>query len=500
LRHYLTRDGALGPGQLERIETHIETCEACQCVLDKLTAEDVPSGTTLPDLAPQGYRVYKLLGSGAFGEVWLAQDLNLPRVVALKTLKLGGKPDAREKALTALRKDADLLTQVKHPNVVQVYAWLPVRDQHYLVMQYVSGGSLKGLLEREGPLDWQRACRYVADVGEGLLEVHARGIVHRDVKPANILWDPARDEAVLTDFGVGSRLSDPATIAGSLVYMAPDAFDGLVTPALDVYALAATLFHLVTGLPPFLGEKASELRDQIERGLPDPDPRFCTLPEPLERVIRAGLTPDPARRPVLREFVTTLRGSLNQLLADTLTFQPGEAPATTAVDLRLQLSRITAAGYEPVATTHPDLGPLTRDMKRVPKPPDHVRLRTGDRVRVEVVADRAGYLTVFNVGPAGHLNLLYPEDLSSQAPARIEAHRPLQILDVEMTPPAGRERLFAVWSRQPLRFEQLASVASGGPASTPYRATRDMKRVQGAVHRLQAEDRHAVVVEVEHGA
>ena len=86
---------------------------------------------------------------------------------------------------------------------MQVYAWVTVGEQHYLVMQYVAGGSLADLLKAEGPLDWQRAARYVADVGEGLLEVHAQGIVHRDVKPSNILWDPKKDEAVLTDFGVG---------------------------------------------------------------------------------------------------------------------------------------------------------------------------------------------------------------------------------------------------------------------------------------------------------
>ena len=178
-----------------------------------------------------------------------------------------------------------------------MHAWLTVHDHHYLVMQYVPGGSLADLLKSEGPLDWQRAARYVADVGEGLLEVHARGIVHRDVKPANILWDPRRDEALLTDFGVAARLSEPGGRGRLDPLHGPEALDGRVSPSLDVYSLAATFFHLVTGSAPFPGLKVADLKDQVRRGLPDPDPRCAGLPEPLERIIRAGLDADPVAGP-----------------------------------------------------------------------------------------------------------------------------------------------------------------------------------------------------------
>jgi hypothetical protein len=123
-------------------------------------------------------------------------------------------------------------------------------------------------------------------------------------------------------------------------------------------------------------------------------------------------------------------------------------------------------------------------------------------VRIEVSADRAGFLTVFNVGPTGTLNLLYPDGdpQHTSPPPLIEPNRPLHIVDVEMTPPVGRERLFGVWSRHPLALGELASLVDQGVASTPYRATRDMKRLQDAVHRFQPEDCHSVVVEVEHVA
>jgi hypothetical protein len=531
----LIQDSSLGSGRFEQIESHVETCSSCQDVLEQLTADDIPSGSTLPDLEPSGYRVYRLLGSGAYGDVWLAQDLNLPRVVAVKTLRLSADPKRREQALEMLRRDAHVLTDVNHPNIVRVHAWLTVNEHHYLVMQHVSGGSLADLLSSEGPLNWQRAARYVADVGEGLLEVHARGIVHRDVKPANILWDASRDEALLTDFGIAARLSDPVSVSGSIPYMAPEAFDGRVLPSLDVYSLAATFFHLVTGTVPFPGSRIGDLKDQIRRGLADPDPRCTGLPEPLEQIIRAGLTVEPGQRPGLKEFVSSVRGALNRLMVDAFAMgvrpaasvpstelstgtgpKPPREPTTVwqpprraPVDVRVVVSRqVGQATFEPVAATHSRQvsGRVTRDMKKVPPPPDQVRLRSGDRVQVEVSTDRPGYLTVWNVGPTGTLNLLYP-DGSPQNPSLqllIEANRPLHVLDVVMTPPSGRERLFAIWSRQPLplRLDQLHSLVAQrekeSPASRPYVATRDMKRVEQSVQQLRAEDWHAVVVELDH--
>jgi serine/threonine-protein kinase len=510
---------------MAQVEAHVEFCAFCQEVLDQMDNDDEPPGTTMPFL--HGYRVYKFLGAGAFGEVWLAQDLNLPRVVALKTLRVRGKGAEHAQALEALRQDAFLMTQVEHPNIVRVHAWLNERDRHYLVMQYVSGGSLSDLLRNGGPLDWQRAARYVADVSEGLLEAHARGIVHRDVKPANILWDSLRDEAVLTDFGIASRLAAPANIAGSIPYMAPEALDSKIAPSLDVYSLAATLFHLVTGSLPFPEMTIATLKEQIHRGLPDPDPRCTRLPEPLERIIRDGLTSPHEVRPGLKDFVTRLRGTLNQLLADSLTMsqQSAKSPPSTEltpgagskppagpttvpepfqpapVDLRLIVSRHVGAGlFMPIAATHPQppSGRLTRDMKRVPQSPDQVQLHTGDRVRVEVHADKEGYLTVFNVGPKGNLNLLHPDFGLLGAGSRILPNRPVHIVDVELTPPTGRERLFAVWSRQPLQLEELASLADGGDVSKPYRATRDMKRMQQSLAALDREGRHVEVLELDH--
>jgi serine/threonine protein kinase len=464
----------------------------------------------LPDPFPGEYRIRRLLGQGAFGKVWLADDLNLGgRPVALKTLRLdavtaaAAGADAAPAALAALRREAALLGRLRHPNVVQVHAWRQAGDEHYLVEQYVPGPSLADRLQQEGPLPWQLAARYAADVGDGLLEVHAHGIVHRDIKPANILWDSEKDEAVLTDFGISVRLGEARDVSGTLPFMAPEALRGSVAPGMDVYSLAAALFCLVTGEVPFrtspglvAREKIGELLGLIERGLPAPEPRCRGLPEALEALLRAGLTA-AAERPKLPDFVTALRGTLNRLLVDTL---PPMAPASEPATVRLQVSRQVGAGtWQALAASHPAAGWRSRDLKKVPRPPEQVGLRTGDRVRVEVAAARDGFVMVFNVGPTGNLNLLWPEQPPGSA---VVAGRPLEVLDVELTPPAGRERLFALWSRDPLplRPHDLLGLISEGEAGgrRPYVATRDLKRVKESVQGLPAQEWCAVVLELDH--
>jgi serine/threonine protein kinase len=461
----------------------------------------VPGTSEVPDPFPGEFRLRRFLGQGAFGQVWLADDLNLGWQVALKTLRLPGTSTLGPHALAGLRQEAQHLARLHHPNIVQVHAWRQAAGEHYLVLEYVPGGSLADRLKRDGPLDWQQAVRYIADVGEGLLQVHAQGIIHRDIKPANILWNSEKDEALLTDFGVAARLAEPGTVAGTPLYMAPEAFAGQVTPALDVYSLAASLFHLTTGEVPFGPAPLPGLVLQISDGLPVADPRCQCLPEPVERIVRAGLASKPELRPSMPDFLAALRGCLNQLLADAIP-APEEASGKGPVGIHLVISRLEQGRYRPVAATQRVVGSLTRDMRKVPRAPEQITLRTGDQVRIEVLADHDGFLTVFNVGPTGNLNLLYPDDLPGDSTTTIQRNMSLHIVDIEMMPPAGRERLFAIWTRRPLplRLNQLHSLVdrSERVGSQRYRASRDMARVKQSVKELPREDWHAVVVEVEH--
>jgi hypothetical protein len=462
---------------------------------------------TIPrDILADRFQLERWLGSGAYGEVWLARDLSpLGRWVALKFLRVRDQA-RREQALATLHTDARVLGSLHHPNIVQVYDWVETAQGPCLVLQYVSGGTLGSRVSNQGPLAWAVAGRYVADVADGLSRVHGHGVIHRDVKPENILQEPETDEAVLTDFGIAARLTDPSSIAGTPRYMAPEAFLGQVSPALDVYSLAATLFWLVTGQPPFGGETRRELLHNIERGLPRPDPRCAGLPAGLEQLIRAGLSVRPSERPTLADFTGRLRGSLNLLLADALTLPFEEVAPPTRPTVRLLVTRaddtpVTVARAEPERSGAGEPEQVLRDLRWVPRPPERVVLQTGDRVRLEVEADQPGHVTVFNVGPTGKLNLLHPAEVGMAAPL-LPAHTRLYLADAELTLPAGRERVVAVWTRRPwtLRLEELHSLLDQNevPGAGAYRATRDMVRVQQSLQQLGPEDRQVVVLELDH--
>src|SRR5262249_8940144 len=180
------------------------------------------------------------------------------------------------------------------------------------------------------------------------------------------------------DFGLAARLAEEGQVAGTPLYMAPEAFRGQSSPAGDVYSLAASLFTLMTGRPPFPARTPNELVERIRRGLPDPEPLFAGVPEKLERIIRSGLAAAPENRPELKTFVADLRGALNRLLADSFVLPALATGRAGPVEMRITVARWEGGTtFVPVAETHPQARGMTRDLTRVPPQPARARRPQG---------------------------------------------------------------------------------------------------------------------------
>jgi serine/threonine protein kinase len=207
-----------------------------------------------------GYRVVKLLGKGAVGAVYRADQISTNRPVALKVLH----PDVAEgdTAVKRFIREAQTGAQLRHPNIVQVYELGNEQGRPFIAMEFIEGESLHDLVARAGPFSMQNGARVIGPIADALFHAHQASIVHRDLKPANIMV--TKDGVPkLTDLGLAKSLVDPTvqvTAMGMAVgtpgYMAPEQATGghSIDHRVDIYALGATLYHTVTGHPPFSGK------------------------------------------------------------------------------------------------------------------------------------------------------------------------------------------------------------------------------------------------------
>ncbi|NUT51356.1 MAG: serine/threonine protein kinase, partial [Saccharothrix sp.] len=247
------------------------------------------------------YRVGELLGRGGMGEVHRAYDTAHDRVVALKRLSAVHNDDEEFRA--RFRRESRIAARLREPHVIPIHAYGEIDGRLYLDMRLVEGRDLAELVAG-GPLDPARAVRIIAQVAGALDAAHADGLVHRDVKPSNILVTPD-DFVYLVDFGIarsvlpaGTHLTASGAVIGTLDYLAPERFgDGVVDVRADVYALACVLYACVTGNRPFEADSAAGL---LWAHLQQPPPAASTtnpaVPPALDDVIRHGMAKDPANR------------------------------------------------------------------------------------------------------------------------------------------------------------------------------------------------------------
>ena len=267
------------------------------------------------------YALTDVLGRGGMGTVWLATDQVLERQVALKEVTFSVDLSDEDRRILRERtlREARAAARLVHPHVTAVYDVVEDGGKPWLVMEHVSARSLQEILEMEGPLAPDAVARIGLDVLAALEAAHEAGIVHRDVKPANVLVDRAGG-ARLTDFGIAhatgdSSLTTGGALIGSPSYMAPERANGETPgPAVDLWSLGATLYAAVEGRPPFdRGEAMATLMAVVSE-----DPAPMLRAGPLEPVLLGLLTKDPARRMTPAEARRLLEAART----------PGPAPST----------------------------------------------------------------------------------------------------------------------------------------------------------------------------
>jgi serine/threonine protein kinase len=299
-----------------------------------------PVETTQPDrdrergarLLADRYAVGDPIGRGR-STVYSGRDVRLRRRVAIKRVQLDAGPEAAGATRLRAMREAQAAARLSNPRAVTVFDVVEEAESIWLVMELVDAPSLAALVVEQGPLGHRRAAAIGIDVLDALDAAHAVGVVHRDVKPANVLVGPG-DRAKLTDFGVArirddSRLTVTGHIIGSPAYMAPEQARGeRVGPAADLWSLGATLYFAVEGVTPFPGTSAIAVATAVVHRRH----RLPARPGPLTDIVDRLLSKDPVDRPAageIRRALQSVRRSRTPDRPDASAVDPGDGPAVT---------------------------------------------------------------------------------------------------------------------------------------------------------------------------
>src|SRR4051794_1322964 len=246
------------------------------------------------------YRLEAKLGSGGMSTVYLARDETLDRAVAVKVMHREMSEQADQ--LERFRQEARAVAKLSHPNVVAVIDAGEDHGYPYIVFEYVEGETLKQRIARVGALDIQEAIAYAIEIARGLTIAHARNMVHRDIKPQNILIDD-EGRAKLTDFGISRQLEQDGMTAtgrvlGTTDYVAPEqAMGKAVDPRSDIYSLGVVLYEMLVGQVPFKADsQVGVAMKHVNEELPDVQSRRPEVSAAVALVVERATTKDPARR------------------------------------------------------------------------------------------------------------------------------------------------------------------------------------------------------------
>jgi serine/threonine protein kinase len=513
--------GNLPADTLEVIAGHVGECESCQFVLDGL--DDAPdalvSGLRAPEppealseaecrrlialvenlgdrdadpspLAPGDLGQYELieeLGAGGMGRVFKARHRLMDRVVALKVLH--GNWLERPTTVARFRQEIRALARLDHPHIVRAHDADRAGGVHFLVMEYVEGTDLGRRVRERGPLPVAEACAYACQAAAGLQHAHDHGLIHRDVKPANLIL-AADGRVKLLDLGLARFAADgpePGPVAGTADYMAPEQWEpaGPVDGRADVYALGCTLHCLLTGRPPFEDPAFTTRPDKCLAHARVPPPsvraRRPDVPAGLASVLDRMLAKDPADRypnpaaagDALRPFAATARPTRRRVLLS------GTARVAALILLSAGLvSAVPAGPWTPPAPGELQIVSLRVSHHRGPE----ARLlgdlgltssttRADDDVRVHARLSGPAHCYLIALNPDGKVQLCHPPNEASP-PARTDALAYPADPDsyFGLTDGVGVQAFVLIAAREPLPAYAEWKAAAGPPPWQQYKA------------------------------
>ncbi|HUT34205.1 MAG TPA: protein kinase [Planctomycetota bacterium] len=276
------------------------TCPSCQASLNTSRAAQAGKPDPLIGQRMGDFEVVGLVGRGGMGAVYKARQCSLDRLVALKVVRLG---EGSEAMATRFQREARAAAAINHPNIIEIYTVGQQGNLQYIAMELVEGENLSQIVRREKRLDPARALGYMKQTCAALAKAHATGIVHRDIKPMNILV--SRDgTAKVADFGLAKRMEGDLAatvegqITGTVLYMSPEVAGGEQGNARsDLYSLGATFYHVLAGEPPFTGRSTTEvLLKHARTVVPSLAERVPGTPPALSRIVQRLLRKDPGER------------------------------------------------------------------------------------------------------------------------------------------------------------------------------------------------------------